>query len=143
MKTNKHITLLLVKEKGTIRAKDVTERFKYTPGTARSYLSHLGRQELVERFPDGYSLTQKGQERLRFFEVSGCGNPDCSFCESKSGFLTCPTCGWQQSRDKVRLRPVWDTPFFRREPGMYCSFCQQQILSEGEVNLPVITGEQK
>lgn len=129
MKTNKHKTLLLVKRKGTVRAKDVVEQFDYSSGTARSYLSHLGRQDLVVRSVEGYSLTSKGHDRLRYFEVSGCGNPDCSHCERKSGFITCPTCGWQQARDKVCLRPLWNTPFFRRQAGVYCTLCQNQILA--------------
>jgi hypothetical protein len=129
MKTNKHKTLLLVKEKGTVRAKDVVEQFDYSSGTARSYLSHLGRQDLIVRSVKGYCLTTKGHDRLRFFEASGCGNPDCPLCERKSGFITCPRCGWRQARDKVRLRPLWDTPFFRRQAGVYCMLCQSQILT--------------
>ena len=140
MKTNKHKTLRLVKEKGTVRGTDVVEHFQYTPGTARSYLSHLGRQDLVERCADGYSLTPKGHDRLQFFEVNGCGNPDCSLCERKSGFITCPTCGWRQSRDKVLLRPVWNTPFFRREAGVYCTLCQNQIFPDAQAQLMGLIG---
>ena len=68
MKTNKHKTLRLVKEKGTVRGTDVVEHFQYTPGTARSYLSHLGKQDLVERCADGYSLTPKGRKAAAQYE---------------------------------------------------------------------------
>jgi DeoR/GlpR family transcriptional regulator of sugar metabolism len=87
MKTNKHQTLLLVKSKGGVQARDVVQAFNYTPGTARSYLAHLGRQDLLQRTEVGHTLTTKGENRLQFFEVAGCANPDCPRCQGKAGHL--------------------------------------------------------
>jgi hypothetical protein len=135
MKTNKHQSLLLVREKGSVRAHHFVTSFNYSPGTARSYLAHLGRQDLLERTNAGHSLTEKGQTRLHFFEVMGCGNPDCPRCERKSGYLTCPTCGCRISKEKVWLRPTWETAFFKREAGVYCPFCQGQVLTEQQAKM--------
>jgi hypothetical protein len=135
MKTNKHQSLLLVRERGNVRARDFVTCFNYSPGTARSYLAHLGRQGLLERMNAGHSLTEKGYARLQFFEVVGCRNPDCPQCQRKTGYLTCPTCGCQISKEKVWLRPVWETAFFRREAGVYCPVCHGQVLSEEQAQI--------
>ena len=74
MKTNKHQTLLLVKTRQAIRAKDLVQAFGYSAPTARSYLSHLKRQELLERISVGHVLTEKSRTRLQFFDVSGCAD---------------------------------------------------------------------
>ena len=71
MKTNKHQTLLLVKTKQAVRAKDLMTSFGYAGPTARSHLSHLKRQDLVERISAGHVLTEKGRTRLQFFDVGG------------------------------------------------------------------------
>lgn len=49
MKTNKCQTLLLVKAKQEVRAKDLVYAFGHSAPTARSYLSHLKRQDLLKR----------------------------------------------------------------------------------------------
>lgn len=49
MKTNKHQTLLLLNKQRGVRPRDVVQHFGYSPGTARSYLSYLRRQGLLER----------------------------------------------------------------------------------------------
>jgi DeoR/GlpR family transcriptional regulator of sugar metabolism len=64
MKTNKHQTLLLVKKQRSVHSRDIVKHFAYSAGTARSYLSHLGRQGLLERTGANYGLTEKGQNRL-------------------------------------------------------------------------------
>jgi hypothetical protein len=61
MKTNKLQTLLLVKAKEAVRAKDLVQAFGYSAPTARSYLSHLKRQDLLERIMSGHVLTEKGR----------------------------------------------------------------------------------
>ena len=61
MKTNKHQTLLLVKKQQAAHARDLVQHFAYAPGTARSYLSHLGRQGLLEHIGANYGLTEKGR----------------------------------------------------------------------------------
>ena len=86
MKTNKHQTLLLVKTKQAVRAKDLVQAFGYSAPTARSYLSHLKRQELLQRTSAGHALTEKGQTRLQFFDVSGCADAACPLCQRKTRF---------------------------------------------------------
>ena len=135
MKTNKHQSLLLIREKGSVRAQDFVTGFNYSPGTARSYLAHLGRQELLERTSAGHSLTEKGHARLHFFEVMGCGNPDCPRCQGKAGHVTCPTCRCRILKENVRLRPAWETVFFKREAGVYCPFCQGRVLTEQQAQV--------
>ena len=61
-----------MKAKQSGRAKDLVPAFGYSAPTARSYLSHLKRQELLERISAGHALTDKGRTRLQFFDVSGC-----------------------------------------------------------------------
>lgn len=64
MKTNKHQTLLLVKQLEAVRGRDLERHFGYSAGTARSYLSHLASQGLLGRAGSGYGLAQKGMERV-------------------------------------------------------------------------------
>ena len=141
MKTNKHQTLLLVREKGSVRAQNLVTSFDYSPGTARSYLAYLGRQDLLQRTIAGHSLTEKGQARLHFFEVMGCGNPDCPRCQGKAGHVTCPTCRYRISKENVCLRPAWETAFFTREAGVYCPFCQGQVFNEQQATVLQIKGD--
>lgn len=141
MKTNKHQTLKLVKKKGSVHAIDLVNVFKYTAGTARSYLAHLGRQELLQRTEEGHVLTAKGEDRLQFFEVSGCPDISCPGCHRKSGYYCCPTCGWRTVKEKARLKPVWETVFFKREAGVYCVICQSQIFNEEQARLTGIPEE--
>ena len=60
MKTNKHQTLILVHTKGRVQAKDLVQQFGYSPGTARSYLSYLKRQDLLARTGQGHVFTERG-----------------------------------------------------------------------------------
>lgn len=142
MKTNKHQTLLLVKAKGAAQARDVVQAFKYTPGTARSYLAHLGRQDLLQRTIEGHILTTKGKNRLQFFEVAGCANPDCPRCQGKAGSFTCPTCGCMVQKDNARLKASWETVFFKREAGVFCQVCQAQMFTEEQARLAGIREEE-
>jgi predicted RNA-binding Zn-ribbon protein involved in translation (DUF1610 family) len=143
MKTNKHQTLLLVKKNGFVQAKDIVSAFNYSPATARSYLSYLLRQDLLKRTISGHELTAKGENRLYFFEVEGCGNPSCPLCEDKTGNYTCPTCGYSLQKKKARLRPTWDTVLFHREAGVYCPLCQGQIFNEQQARLMDIAEEKQ
>lgn len=93
MKTNKHKNLLLARDRRTVHSRDLVHRFDYSPGTARSYLSHLGRQGLLERVNGHYELTKKGRERVCYFEICGCTHRSCPLCQGKMGVLTCPKCG--------------------------------------------------
>jgi predicted transcriptional regulator len=135
LKTTKHHTLLLVEEKGSVRARDLVTGFNYSPATARSYLAYLTRQALLHRTSAGHSLTEKGRARLQFFEVVGCMNPDCPRCEGKAGHFTCRTCGSRLLKEKARLRPAWETLWFRKEAGVFCRWCQGQILNESQARL--------
>jgi hypothetical protein len=136
MKTNKHQTLLFVKSKKGVRGKDISQKFDYSQGTSRSYLSHLARQGLLERIMMGYVLTEKGDERLQYFEVTGCGNPDCPLCQSKkAGYFTCPRCKYKLPKGKAHISPEWDFILGVRHKGVYCPFCQKLIFSEKKARL--------
>jgi hypothetical protein len=136
MKTNKHQTLLLVKSKGGARSHDIVKQFDYSRGTARSYLSHLARQGLLERSTTGYVLTVKGKDRLQFFEVTGCGNSDCPLCQSKkSGYFICPRCEHQLPKDEAHISPEWDFILGVRHAGVYCPICEKLIFTEEKAKL--------
>ncbi len=131
MKTNKHQTLLLASENGSISAKDIVDRFNYSSGTARSYISHLARQGLLEKSGTKYILTEKGSLRLRFFETVGCGLTECPLCQSKkAGHFTCPRCDYQLPKKEARILPEWDFFLGVRYAGVYCPLCQKLIFTE-------------
>ena len=135
MKTNKHQTLLLVGQRKSIRARDLIEQSGYGAGTARSYLSLLGRQGLLERQAGRHVLSAKGRDRLQFFEVSGCADSLCPRCQGKAGFLSCPRCGHKVPSRTARILKKRDYFFVVRYPGVYCSSCASLILSEAQARL--------
>jgi predicted methyltransferase len=141
VKTNKHQTLLLVWRERAVHSSALVENFDYSPGTARSYLSHLGRQGLLERMGAGYRLTDKGEERLDYFEVFGCADIDCPLCQGKIGYVTCPHCGRQMLRDKVKILKKKDLLFVVRHPGVYCDSCLKPIFNEAQGKLLGIKAE--
>ena len=141
MKTNKHQTLLWVKAKQAVRAKDLVQAFGYSAPTARSYLSHLKRQELLERVSLGHALTEKGQIRLQFFDVSGCTDPACPLCQRKTGYITCPRCAYQMSNTHSRILPKQDFLVMVRHAGVYCPRCWKHLLSEAQAHLMGIPKE--
>jgi hypothetical protein len=141
MKTNKHQTLLLVKTKQAVRAKDLVNEFGYSASTARSYLSYLKRQELLERMGAGHALTEKGRTRLQFFDVSGCADAACPLCQGKAGYVTCPRCDYQMPKEKVRILPEQDFFVMVRHAGVYCPRCWKPILSDAQARLMDIPKE--
>jgi hypothetical protein len=141
MKTNKHQTLLLVKTKLAVRAGDLVHAFGYSAPTARSYLSYLKRQELLERLERGHALTEKGQTRLQFFDVSGCADAACPLCQHKSGALTCPRCEYHLSKQQARILPEQTFLVVVRHAGVYCPRCWKPLLSEAQAHLMGIPKE--
>lgn len=141
MKTNKHQTLLLVKTKQAVRAKDLVQAFGYSAPTARSYLSHLKRQELLDRISMGHALTEKGRTRLQFFDVGGCTDPVCPLCQRKTGYITCPRCAYQMPYTHARILPKQDFLIVIRHPGVYCPWCWKSLLSETQAQLMGIPKE--
>jgi hypothetical protein len=135
MKTNKHQTLLLVKKQRSVHSRDIVKHFAYSAGTARSYLSHLGRQGLLERTGANYGLTEKGQNRLHYFEVTGCPDVACPLCEGKTGYLTCVNCGYQLPKLEARIRKEQDYFLVIRHRGVYCPRCLNLIFSEAQARL--------
>jgi len=135
MKTNKHQTLLLIRKQGGVRPHDVVRHFGYSPGTARSYLSYLGRQGLLERMGAGYALTEKGQDRLQYFDVAGCADPSCPLCQGKAGFLTCPRCGYQMPRHEAKILQERNFSVVVRHAGVYCPWCSKLIFNEVQARL--------
>ncbi len=142
MKTNKHQTLLLVRRQRAVQSRDVVQHFGYSPGTARSYLSYLGRQGLLERMGASYGLTEKGQDRLHYFEVSGCADPACPLCQGKKGYLTCPSCEYQMSKQDVKILKEKDFFFVVRHAGVYCPWCLKLIFNEAQARLLGIRAEE-
>jgi hypothetical protein len=132
MKTNKHRTLLLAKSQGTITSVDLMRKYKYSPGTARSYLSHLGRQGLLERANGEYALTEKGHSRIRYFAILGCRRPGCPLCLGKLGHLTCPNCEYRIPREQAKIRKQKDYLLAVRPAGVYCGHCSKVILGEAQ-----------
>ena len=141
MKTNKHQTLLLVKAKQAVRAKDLVQAFGYSAPTARSYLSHLKRQELLARISAGHVLTEKGQTRLQFFVLSGCAGAACPSYQRKSGFLTCPRCAYQMPNTQARILPTLDFLVLVRHASVYCPRCWKSLLNEAQAPLMGIPKE--
>ena len=135
MKTNKHNTLLLVQTKGFVRAKDLVQQFLYSPGTARSYLSYLKRQDLLARTPQGHILTERGGTRLQYFDVVGCGHPACPLCDKKRGHFTCPRCGYELPMKEARILPERDFFVVVRHAGVYCPRCLVLLFSEAQALL--------
>ena len=143
MKTNKHQTLLLVKRKGGVRAQDLGDAFAYSPGTARSYLSYLGRQDLLQRTGAGHVLTDRGENRLDYFEVAGCADPDCPRCQGKAGYFACPRCGHHLPVREARILPEKDFLLVRRHAGVYCPRCLKLLFYEEQARLLRIPQETK
>lgn len=136
MKTNKHQTLLFVKEKNVVRAHDIVQRFDYASGTARSYLSYLSRHGLLERTSLGYVLSERGKERLQYFDALGCGSFDCPLCVTKkASHYTCPRCDYELPKEKAKILPEWNTILFSRHAGVYCPLCQKLIFGERQAQL--------
>lgn len=136
MKTNKHQTLLFVKEKDVVRANDIVQQFDYSSGTARSYLSYLSRNGLLERTSLGYVLSEKGKERLQYFDATACGSFDCPLCvRKKAGYYTCPRCDYELPKAEARILPEWDSILWRRRTGVYCPLCQKLIFAEKQAQL--------
>ena len=119
MKTNKHQTLTLVSTQGHVQAKDLVQRFGYSPGTARSYLSYLKRQDLLVRIGQGHVLTERGGARPQYFNVAGCVHPACPFCDKKAGYFNCPRCGYQLPVKEARILPARDFLLVFRHAGVY------------------------
>jgi hypothetical protein len=135
LKTNKHQTLRLIKNEYAVHSRALVENFDYSSGTARSYLSYLGRQGLLERIGAGYRLTDKGQGRLHYFDVFGCADIDCPLCQGKIGYLTCPHCNHQVARHKAKILKKKDFFFAVRNAGVYCDSCFKLIFNEAQGKL--------
>lgn len=119
---------MLAKKTHPLHARNLVAHFSYAPGTARSYLSHLGRQGLLERVSGGHGLTKKGHDRIRYFDIFGCGRLGCPFCEGKSGYLTCPNCGYRISKQGAKICEEKDFFLLVRHAGVYCDRCSARIL---------------
>ncbi len=144
MKTNKHQTLLLTQNNEAIRARDIVIHFDYSSGTARSYLSYLARQGLLERTVKGYVLSEKGIERLEYFQVSGCGSFDCPLCiEKKANHFICPECGHAIPIKEARILPGTENSFYKIHSGVYCPECDELIFDENKALLLGIQKETK
>ena len=141
MKTNKHQTLLLTQKQGSIRANDLVQSFTYSPATARSYLSYLGRHELLLRGNSGYLLSEKGRQRLEFFKANGCGNYPCPLCRKNPQVFVCSRCGYELERAAARILPERDFLLVLRPCGVFCPRCLSLLLTETQARLAEISEE--
>jgi hypothetical protein len=142
VKTNKHKTLQLVRKQSTAHSSDLVLHFGYSPGTARSYLSHLGRQGLLEQVAGGYELTAKGMIRARYFDVFGCAGIACPLCKGKTGYLSCPSCGHRISKKDAKISKEKDFLLVLRHAGVYCDRCATLITDEAQAQLLGIAREE-
>ncbi len=144
MKTNKHQTLLLARNNEAIRARDIVSHFNYSSDTARSYLSYLSRHGLLERTIRGYALSEKGSERLEYFDAVGCSAFDCPLCEEKkANHFICPDCGHEIPKKEARILPEKDFFIAVRHAGVYCPECEALIFDEDKALLLGIRKETK
>ena len=141
MKTNKHKTLQLVRNKGAAYSRDLVRQFGYSPGTARSYLSHLARQGLLAHAAGEYELTDKGKARVRYFDIFGCGGIACPLCKGKIGYLTCPSCGHRILQKEAKILKEKDFLLVLRHAGVYCDRCSTLIADEAQAQLLGIAWE--
>lgn len=118
-----------------VRSEDLVLAFDYSAPTSRSYLSHLKRQDLLARHIAGHALAEKGLTRLQFFDLSGCGDPACSLCQRKAGFMTCPRCNYQMPNTRARSLPKQDFLLVVRHARVYCPRCWKSLLSETQAQL--------
>lgn len=144
MKTNKHLTLTLARDKESIRARDIVDAFDYSADTARSYLSYLAKHGMLERTTRGYILSEKGNERLEYFDAMGCSSFDCPLCmEKKANHFTCPHCDYQLPKKEARILPEKDYFLAVRHAGVYCPECKQLIFDEPKALLLGIPKEKE
>jgi hypothetical protein len=115
-----------------VHSKNLVQHFGYSSGTARSYLSHLGRQGLLGRVERGYELTAKGKVRVRYFDIFGCGGTACPLCKGTTGYLTCPSCGRRISKKDAKISKKKDLFFVVRRAGVYCDRCPTLIVDEAQ-----------
>ncbi len=89
----------------------------------------------MERIGASYVLTERGQDRLQYFEVAGCADPACPLCQGKAGYLTCPSCGYQMAKQKAKIRKEKDFFLVLRHAGVYCPSCWKPIFGEAQARL--------
>jgi hypothetical protein len=132
---------MLFQRRGTSHSRNLVSEFQYSPGTARSYLSHLARQGLLEKVFGGYQLTSKGRARTRYFDTFGCGGIGCPLCKGRVGYLTCPNCGHRISKEEAKISKEKDFVVVVRHPGVYCGICSTLIVDEARARLLGIAKE--
>ena len=86
-------------------------------------------------------LTEKGQTRLQFFDLSGCADAACPSCQRKSGFMICPRCAYQMPNRQARILPKLDFLVLVRHAGVYCPRCWKPLLNEAQAQLMGIPKE--
>ncbi len=127
---------MLTRNKEAIRARDIVTQFGYSSGTARSYLSYLARHGLLERTVTGYVLSDKGKERLEYFDSVGCNSFDCPLClEKKASHYTCPHCGYEFPKKEARILPEKDFLLVVRHAGVFCPECEKLLFTEMQAQL--------
>lgn len=89
-----------------------------------------------------YGLTEKGDDRLQYFDVTGCPDVGCPLCKGKAGYLSCPNCGYQVPRREARILKEKDFFFAVRHTGVYCPRCLKLMFGEAQARLLGIREEE-
>jgi predicted ArsR family transcriptional regulator len=81
----KHDVLYLLHTRKILTAEAVASTLRVTGSAARAALHRLLHQWLVQHFADKWVLTDRGRERLTYFDADGCGADACARCQDRKG----------------------------------------------------------
>jgi len=115
---------------GKIYSFNLMQRFNLSDSGARTYLLYIERQGLVERLCNAqYRLTREGLNRLEWFEKYGCTSNDCRECKDKfkGEAITCDYCNNLSMFEDLRIEK--EGLLIRPKPGVYCSHCENYLMS--------------
>ena len=137
MPGNKHQALSQAIRQGELSTDDIVKNFGWDNATARSYLSKLGRQGLLDWGPYGWKPTEKGKNRLTFFDRLRCPREDCPLCKGREAGYKCRHCGHVLSEEDAGFTPrkkggIPSLFRFSREGGVFCPRCRGRILTQSE-----------
>ena len=113
--------------------------FDYSPGTARSYLSHLGRQGLLGRAGAVTRLRKKATAHP-LFRYLRLPRPGCPFAKG-DGAPNVPQLWISNIEQQAKIRKEKDYLLVVRQAGVYCDRCSALILDEIQARQIGIRGE--
>jgi hypothetical protein len=77
----KHEVLRVLQARKIVTTAHLETELRVTGSAARAALHRLLRQQLVRHFGDKWVLTDRGAERLAYFEQDGCSSEECPWCQ--------------------------------------------------------------